>query len=56
MGTFKDGVAKLELTSLLEGGDRPVTLTVLMEAGAGVQHPAVTGILAAKGKAGTSTY
>jgi len=49
-GSYRDGIAKLKLSSLFKGGDGPVTLIVEMVAGPGVTHPAVLAIREAKGK------
>jgi hypothetical protein len=46
----EDGTAKVKLTPLYDDGDGPVTLTVRVVAGPGVQWPAVTQVLEAKGK------
>jgi hypothetical protein len=46
----KDGTAKIKLTPLFDGGDGPVTITAAVVAGPGVQWPAITNVLAVKGK------
>jgi len=45
-----DGTAKIKLTPLFEGGDGPVTIIAEVVAGPGVQWPAITNVLAVKGK------